>query len=357
MKKSLYLPAVVFLSLFLPVFAAGQLTDQQKAVINIYIESTPDLAKYDRSIREKVLADPALSTDVKSCWVPLRKYAALRNSRNLEDLRSMYSELGTGAPDIREKILPDFMKLDYIKMLDQKPGNDITFDATQHLALLNYYSGARHDRLDPKNAFGSGVVLRPELVVNLRKAASANISKQADDARLILWLEINYWNKMRKDALKKIAEEEKNVRKLTESCLSTLPAKFQEATDKEDNTEQNWDGIFSTPSVTMKFERKGQFAFGSADLRGGGASETVQWNLSVKGSNAEGEWTVVYVDKDKTITRGGSVKAKLEGDIMEYEIIGKEWNIKWNEGVKPYATETAAATIGMREKSTYKRKK
>lgn len=358
MKKFLYLPAVIIFSLFLPLIAPAQLTNQQKSAINLYIENTPSLSKYDKGIREKVVADPTISTEVQACWAHLRKYAALRNSRNMEDLRTMYSELGVGAPDVRDKLLPDFKKLDYLDMLDQKPGNDITISVSSHLTLLNHYAVGRRERLTPKNAFGSMIFIRPELVQNLRKAASADMGKPADDASLILWLEINYWNKMRQDAVKKIMEEEKNVARLVASCLSSLPGKLEEAGDKEQNTEQDWNGVFFSPSLTLKFERRNQFVFGTGDVRAGGAVESVQWNLSIiNGGQAEGDWTVTFMNDDFIINRIGTVKVKLDGDIMHFDMIGTDWNIKWKEGVKQYPiVESSKSIVGIRADGDFKRK-
>lgn len=358
MKKFIYLPAVAFLFSFLlfsPVVSA-QLTVEQKAALNVYIETSSELSKYGKGVKEKVLNDPGIVIEVKFCWGTLKKFAGLEKSRNMEDLAEMYSELGQSASELRDKFLPDFRKLDYKNTMADLRSNSIKIDAAKHTALINHYSAGRKDRLDPENTFGSMIIQYPELVEALRKAINTAYNGNIDDARMNLWLEMSYYQKMRLDAGKQIVAEEKNIREELKICLSSFHGKFEEALTKENNTPQNWTGTFGNENISLKFEESRGFLFATSDKRLGGAVESSQWNLSVNGNKAEGDWTVTYSDDEKIIKRSGTITLKLDGDIMTFDMLGTDWSIEWKPDVKRYDTETAATTKGIRMNGTLTRK-
>ena len=358
MKNVFSLPRATFLFsllLFSSVLLA-QLTDQQKAALNIYIESTPELSKYGKGIREKILDDSRIIINIKLCSGTLKKYSGLEKSRNMEDLAEMYSELGQSASELRDKFLPDFKKLDYKNTMAELRGNTLKIDAAKHAALINHYSAGRKDRLDPANTFGSMIIQYPEYIESLRKAINTAYNGNVDDARMNLWLEMSYYQKMRVDAVKQIVAEKKNVGEELKTCLSSLHGKFEELAERENNSPQNWTGVFGNDQISLKFEESRGYLFATSDKRLGGAVESSQWNLSLNVNKAEGDWLVTYVDDEKTIKRSGTITLKLDGDIMTFDMLGTDWSIEWKPDAKPYETETAATTKGIRMTGTLTRK-
>lgn len=337
MKKPGRLPSVFFLSfLFFPLMLPAQLTEQQKAAMNVYIKNTPALSKYGNTIKEKVLMNEEVIANVQSCWPQVKKYSDLDTIRKIEDMSEMYSQLGQKVSELRNKFLPDFVRNDYRYTMQVLQGNTIEIDATKHADLLKRYYSGRKDKLNSENTFGSMIIQYPELIEALRKAVKTETNRETNDARLNLWLEMNYYQDMRLNAVKQILAEEKNVRSVLEDgCLAYLPNRFAEVA-KENSTPQNWVGVFANESLTLKFQERSGFVFASADTRVGSASESSQWNLTINGGDAEGDWMVSYEDDDKTIKRSGAIIVKLDGDVMKFEMLLDKTEVTWKPDVKHY---------------------
>ena len=51
------------------------------------------------------------------------------------------------------------------------------------------------------------------------------------------------------------------------------------------------------------------------------------------------------------------MKVKLDGDNMHFDMVGTDWSIKWNEGVKEYPiVESSKSIVGVRADGDFKRK-
>ncbi|HLG41245.1 MAG TPA: hypothetical protein VI461_16310, partial [Chitinophagaceae bacterium] len=295
----------------------------------------PALSKYGNGITEKVLKNEEVITAVKNCWPVIKKYNDLDTIRKIEDLTEMYSQLGQKFPDLRNKSFPDFNKLDYRNTMNYS-GHKITLDAGKHADLLKRYYAGRKDRLSSGNAFGSMIIQFPELVENLRKAAKEELKREVIDDVLNLWLEMSYYKEMRLNAVKQIVSEEQDVRSyLDDGCLAYLPNRFAEVA-KENKTPQKWVGVFANENLTLKFQESRGFIFATSDVRVGSASESSQWNLTVSGGDADGDWTVTYTDDEKTVKRSGKITVKLDGDIMKFDMLLDKTEITWKPDVKQY---------------------
>ena len=359
MKKLLYLPVFFFLISFLfcqlPLSAQLKLTEQQKAGVETYIRKNPVLSKYSNDVRDKVLSDEENISNILKCWEPIKRYAEMENIRDNENLATIYSDLGQKFPDFRNKLLPDFNRTEYNNTMTLLAGNKININVTMHADLLKHYNSGRKDKLNSENAFGSMIIQWPELVENLRKAASAALNKEISDDLLNLWLEMNYFQKMRLDAIKEMGELEKDdYGYIEKGCLKHFPQQFEELANKIQETPGDWNGVFSNEIFTLNVSTRGSFVFGSYTIKVGNSSESAQWDLTPKGNTAMGKWNLVSIDDDKMITRTGDVTVTLTGDAFKYEIIEGDPVIAWKPNVKPYNLET---TKGAKWYGTLTRKK
>ena len=179
MKKFIYLPAIIFF--FFSCFFIGSFCPVDRAAKSRYeylYKNTPSLSKYGNTIAEKALMNEEVIAEIKNCWRDIKKYSDLETVKTIEDLTEMYSQLGQRVPELRNKFLPDFVRDEYKYAMVIIPGNTVSIDAKVHSVLLNHYYSGRKDKLNLENAFGSMIIQYPELVENLRKAASTAMGRK-----------------------------------------------------------------------------------------------------------------------------------------------------------------------------------
>src|SRR4030095_8203574 len=191
-------------------------------------------------VKDKALMKEEVIASIKNCWPDVKKYSDLEAVRTIEDMAEMYSQLGQRVSELRNRFLPDFIRTEYKYAMAALPGNTIKIDASKHANLLRRYYAGRKDKLNMENTFGSMIIQYPEMIESLRKAVKTELNKEMDDARLNLWLEMNYYQEMRMNAVKQIITEQKNVRSILEDgCLAYLANRFSDVA-KQSSNPQNW---------------------------------------------------------------------------------------------------------------------
>ena len=114
-------------------------------------------------------------------------------------------------------------------------------------------------------------------------------------------------------------------------------------------------GVFANENLTVKFQESRGYIFGTSDVNIGSASESLQWNLSVTGGDAEGDWIVATENNDMTMKKSGTITVKLDGDIMKFLLILDKTEVVWKANVTHY--EVPLLPKGTKMDGTLTRKK
>ncbi|HSU27094.1 MAG TPA: hypothetical protein VLJ68_01855 [Chitinophagaceae bacterium] len=337
--KKIYVLTCFFLSAIFAnsVYAQLKLSPEQQAAVQTYITASPVLSTYSADVRNKVLENQENIANIMNCWKQIKNYANWETIKKIESMDLMYSELGQKFPELRNNVMPGFSKLDYNAVVKSVKDYNLDMKAASHAELVKQYLKSRRDNLNKENAFGTMIILFPELLEKLRKLAGMQERTAKGDQLLNQWLEKTFYDKTREEAIKRMTDYQKDDKWFIDTgCLAHFPGEFQKAADEFANTPVNWLGTYTGPAMTLKVEMKGGFVFCTSYVAVGSSSETTQWNLTPIGNTAKGEWTCTNIYSDRTVNRTGEATIKLVDDKLTYDIFEGPWTVKWNEGIKPY---------------------